>query len=92
MNVLEEKFDAFLKRHPNPVGAKKEDELSAFLRELDKKGELKTFSEADWIETGRSFGLNDHEIAEWIEQAAGWLGKEPRGMQPAGWTDLAPQR
>lgn len=86
-NELERLFTRFLDA-PRANPERGPDEFTAFLLELDRAGKLKTFSEAEWIETGRKFGLSDAEIVGWIEQAAGMIGKPEGGLEPAAWTGL----
>lgn len=93
MNLTKKLKDFLDGRTPlaNPGGSRKEDALSAFLRTLAAKRELTGLTEADWIEAGRSQGLDDAEIAQWIEEAAGWVAdtsnKGP-GPDAAAWTGL----
>jgi hypothetical protein len=63
-------------------------ELSSFLRDLSAAHELDGWTEADWVDAGRSVGLSDDEITEWMEEAAGWVADttdHPDGMEPAAW-------
>ena len=93
MNPITEKFQRFIaeprvRRNPAPRAI--EDDVTTFLRELNRKGELRAWDEADWIQFGRGLGLTNEEISELVEQAAGWVedttehGKLP--PEPAAWT------
>ena len=76
-NELKRELDAFMVRsgerrggvYPNPPVEK----LYQFLEVLSEKGKLLDYSEQDWVEAGRSYGLNDDEISNWIETAASWV-------------------
>ena len=90
MNPLIAKMDKFLEApRRNAPGPRGEDEFSAFLRELSRTGQLKSYSESQWIQYGRRFGLDDEKIAQLVEQAASWVqdttdgGKRP--PEPAAW-------
>lgn len=51
MGQLTKMFERFLDApRRNAGGPRGEDEYTAFLRELSATGELKTYSEADWIQ------------------------------------------
>lgn len=78
------------RHNPPPDG---EDEITRFLREMDKAGRLHTFSEPDFFEVGKLFGLDDDQVAAAIEQAASWIENteeiEDDGLlEPAEWTGL----
>lgn len=53
----------------NPPQAK----LYEFLKVLSANGALLDYSEQDWVEAGRKYGLTDDEIAAWVETAASWI-------------------
>lgn len=63
----------------NPAGPQGEDDLSAFLRAMSASGDLGSFTEAEWAEFGKSQNLSDDQIAELIEQAAGWVSDTTKG-------------
>lgn len=96
MNPITKLFDKFERRgalkNPPPPGPRGEDDLSAFLRDLDAAMELKAWPESDWIEFGRGQGMSDMEIVEFIEQAAGWVEDTTdggrRAPERAAWTSL----
>lgn len=91
MSELLREFERFESSKENPVEGE-EDEFTAFLRKLDAEGKLRTFSEEDWYTLGSAHGLDDEEISELVEQAAGWLGKE-KGIlesEPADWPEEDP--
>ncbi len=70
MNQLQAELDRFMRgARTNPPEAK----MYEFLEVLSEKGKLLDYSEQDWIEAGRSQGLTDDEIANWIETAASWV-------------------
>lgn len=95
---LTTKLDDFLARRgprSNPPASSREDALSAFLRHLAARRELTGLTEDDWVEAGRSQGLDDDEIAQWIEEAAGWVAdtsREVPGPEAASWTGLSQKR
>lgn len=70
MNELKAKLDRFLRtaRANPPTAAAYE-----FLEVLSSEGQLFNYSEQDWIEAGRSIGMTDDEISDWIETAASWV-------------------
>jgi hypothetical protein len=70
MNHLQAELDRFLRgARSNPPEAK----MYEFLEVLAEKGKLFEYTEQDWIEAGRSQGMTDDEISNWIETAASWL-------------------
>lgn len=87
MASLKQEAERFLQRRMNPVTPVKE--ASEFLRQLDKSGELKTRSESEWVDVGRTvFDLTDEEITPWMNNAAGWIvdtSNDPGGIEPAAW-------
>lgn len=69
-NELQKRLDRFLRSaHSNPPEAK----AFQFLEVLSEEGQLFDYSEQDWIEAGRSLGMTDDQISDWIETAASWL-------------------
>jgi hypothetical protein len=50
-----------------------EEKLYDFLQEISAEGKLFDYSEQDWIEAGRAYGMADDQISSWIETAASWL-------------------
>jgi len=66
------KFQASERDNPDSGG----DEISQFLRRLGAEGRLKTYSEEEWAELGKSQGFDDEQTAELVEQAAAWLEKQ----------------
>jgi hypothetical protein len=90
MNPLISQFEKFLDSpRRNSGGPRGEDEYSSFLRELSATGRLKAYSEAEWIQMGKEFGLTDDQIAQLVEQAAGWIEDTTEGgtkpPEPAAW-------
>jgi len=77
MNTLKEELDEFMEErgerrggvYPNPPIAK----LDEFLEVLSSNGMLLNYSEKDWVEAARSYGLTDDQAADWIETAASWI-------------------
>lgn len=75
----------------NPSPRTKEDDISRFLRFLSATDELETWSEAEWIDFGQREGMDDQEIVELVEQAAGWVedtSGERGEPETAAWTGL----
>ena len=71
MNELKAELDQFMggaKSNPPQEGR-----LYEFLQELSSDGKLFDYSEQDWVEAGRAYGMSDDEVAAWIETAASWL-------------------
>lgn len=89
MNPLIAKMEKFLGARRNPPGPRGEDEFSLFLRELSRTGQLKSYTESQWIEFGRRFGLDDGRTAQLVEQAASWVQDTTLGgarpPEPAAW-------
>ena len=87
MSELQKKLDRFMKSvRTNPPEAA----AYEFLEVLSEEGQLFDYSEQDWIEAGKSIGMDDDAIAAWVETAASWIqdtteeGKyEP---EPAFWS------
>lgn len=70
-NQLKILLDSFLSGgRENPPS---KEELSDFLQQLSENGQLFDYSEQDWVEAGKSAGLTDNEISNWIETAASWI-------------------
>lgn len=70
MNQLKEELDRFMGgTRLNPPTEK----MYEFLQELSSEGKLFDYSEQDWVEAGRSYGMSDDEISNWVETAASWL-------------------
>lgn len=76
-NTLKRELDTFMVKrgerrggvYPNPPMEK----LYEFLEVISKEGKLLDYSEQDWVEAGRSYGLTDDDISNWIETAASWI-------------------
>jgi hypothetical protein len=69
-NALKSELDRFMRgARVNPPEVK----LYEFLQELSAEGKLFNYSEQDWVEAGRSYGMTDDEISNWIETAASWI-------------------
>lgn len=83
-NPLLQAWNKFERTLPNPA-PKGEDELTRFLWDLSKRGEIGKFEEADWIDMGKKLGLTPEETNELIRQSASFLGEGPRGRRPAAW-------
>jgi hypothetical protein len=76
MSELVREFEKFRAEPlPNP-GPRGEDEVTTFLRQLDAQRKLRAFSEGEWEALGSHLGLNQEEISELIEQAAGMVAEE----------------
>lgn len=87
MNDLQAELDRFMRgARPNPPEAK----MYEFLEALSENGKLFDYSEQDWVEAGRSYGMSDNEIASWVETAASWLDDTTEDgeyePEPAFWT------
>lgn len=77
MNELKAELDRFMGgARANPGG---EEKLYDFLQELSTEGRLFDYSEQDWVEAGRAYGMDDDEIAAWVETAASWLTDTTEG-------------
>jgi hypothetical protein len=50
-----------------------EAELYVFLKYLSEKRKLVDYSEQDWVDAGRAYGMTDDEISNWVETAASWI-------------------
>lgn len=73
MNPIERDFQDFLarpRRNPAPAG---EDDFTAFLRAESRAGRLREWSEGQWIEFGKRYGLSGEDVTRLIEAAAGWV-------------------
>lgn len=69
-NELKILLDQFLSgSRSNPP----KEEMYDFLQQLSENGQLFNYSEQDWIEAGKSVGLTDDDISNWIETAASWI-------------------
>lgn len=76
MNELKEELDRFMGGvRPNPPEAK----LYEFLEVLSEDGRMFDYSEEDWVEAGRAYGMTDDEVSDWIETAASWLTDTTEG-------------
>jgi hypothetical protein len=73
MNELMTEFRKFQASEPQNNPDMGGDEITQFLRRLSAEGKLKTYTEEEWTELGKNQGLDEGQIAELIEQAAGWL-------------------
>jgi hypothetical protein len=90
------KVSAYIKKFggvlENPPGRDGEDDLSEFLRRLDATMELKDWPEGTWIRFGQAQDMSDREIADFIEQAAGWVEDTTDGgrkaPERAAWASL----
>ena len=70
-NELKILLDRFLSGgRANPPS---KEEMYDFLQQLSENGQLFDYSEQDWIEAGKSVGLTDNDISNWIETAASWV-------------------
>ena len=92
MNELKEELDRFMGSfRSNPPTEK----LNEFLEVLSSEGKLFDYSEQDWVEAGRSYGMSDDEIASWVETAASWLDDTSEGgkyeLEPSFWAEEGPQ-
>jgi len=70
-NALKILLDRFMeggRTNPPP-----KEEMDDFLQQLSENGQLFNYSEQDWVEAGKSVGLSDNEISNWIETAASWI-------------------
>lgn len=77
---------AYLKKFgpfKNPPGPAGEDDLSEFLRDLSATMDLKNWPEGTWIRFGRDEGMDEREIVDFIEQAAGWVEDTTDGGRKA---------
>jgi hypothetical protein len=91
MNPITKLFEKFNRGTlRNPAGTGTEDDLSEFLRQLSATMDLRDWPESTWIEFGKSEGLSDREIVDYIEQAAGWVDDTTDGgrhaPEHAAWT------
>ncbi len=69
-NALKTELDRFMRgARVNPPEGK----LYEFLEVLSEEGKLLDYSEQDWVEAGRSYGMTDDEVASWIETEASWI-------------------
>jgi hypothetical protein len=76
MNELKAELDRFMEgTRSNPPTER----LYDFLGDLSSEGKLFDYSEQDWVEAGRSYGMSDNEISAWIETAASWLDDTTEG-------------
>lgn len=70
MSPLQDELNYFLRRaRTNPPEAA----AYEFLEHLSEEGKLFDYTEQDWIEAGKSLGMDDDKIAAWIETAASWV-------------------
>lgn len=76
MNELKQELDRFMGgARSNPESER----LYEFLQELSSEGKLFDYSEQDWVEAGRAYGMSDDEVAAWVETAASWLDDTTEG-------------
>lgn len=87
MSPLQDELNHFLRgvrTNPPEVAAYE------FLEHLSEEGKLFNYSEQDWIEAGKSLGMDDDKISNWIETAASWIqdttDEGHEAPEPAFWS------